>query len=98
ELELFKSFNLTADYFYEHRKNILMPRADIPTTMGLSSIVSANIGEALGKGIDLSLDYSHSFMSGLWIQSMGNFTYATSEYKVFEEPDYNEPWLSKVGN
>src|SRR5699024_1442710 len=44
ELELFKSFNLTADYFYEHRKNILMPRADIPTTMGLSSIVSANIG------------------------------------------------------
>jgi hypothetical protein len=36
--------------------NILQDRASIPTTMGLESGISANIGKAESKGIDISLD------------------------------------------
>ena len=97
EIGLFNKLQIIADFFKEHRQNILMPRADIPTTMGLSADISANLGEATGQGVDISADYSHSFMNGLWIQGLFNFTYATSKYKVYEEPAYDEPWLTHVG-
>jgi TonB-linked SusC/RagA family outer membrane protein len=90
-------FNLTVDVYREHRKNILMNRAFIPSTMGLNAPVQANVGEAEGKGIDLQLDYNKSFMNGLWLQLRGNFTYAASKLLVNEEPIYPTSWSSKVG-
>src|SRR5690606_20565320 len=75
ELGLFKKVNIQADFFKEKRTNILMNRADIPSTMGLTADVRANVGEAAGRGMDLSVDYSHSFTNGVWLQARGNFTY-----------------------
>lgn len=97
ELELLKQLSITAEVFHEKRTNILMKRSFIPTSMGLSADIRANVGEAKGKGVDLSLDYNHVFNKNLWLQGRGNFTYATSEYLVYEEPDYKEKYLSKVG-
>lgn len=88
---------LQADFFRETRKNIFMGRADIPATMGLSAGVYANLGEAKAEGIDLSLNFNKSFYNGLWISGMANFTYATSEFTVYEEPFYEYPWLYSVG-
>ena len=93
EIDLFRDYSLQVDFFKEHRSGILMTRTATPATMGLSAQPKANIGEAEGKGIDLSLNYNHSFSSGLWLQSMGNFTYAASKYLKFEEPFFDEaPW------
>lgn len=98
ELGLINNFNIQADFYSEIRKNILMDRADIPTTMGLTAPVRANVGEASGKGMDVSLDYSKNFMNGLWLQMRGNFTYADNKYRVYEEPVYEkEWWKSRVG-
>ncbi len=98
ELGLFKKLDITAEYFHEYRKNIFMARNDIPATMGLAAKIYANIGEAISKGTDIQINYNHAFSNGLWIQGIGNFTYATSEYKVYEEPLYrNEPWKSRIG-
>src|SRR5690606_29585086 len=90
--------NIIAEYFREHRTNILQSRASTPASMGLWATPAANIGEAKGKGIDFSLDYNQSFLNGSWIQARANFTYATSAYEIFEEYDYtNEWWKSRVG-
>ncbi len=97
DLGLFNDFTLTAEYFSQVRDNILMTRNYIPLTMGLSAPQMANVGAATGKGIDLSSEYTKSFYNGLWISGMANFTYATSKYKVIEEPVYNEAYRSKVG-
>lgn len=98
ELGLFNKLEIQAEYFNEYRSNILMTRADIPKTMGLSSEVRANVGEASGKGVDISADYSQSISNDFWIQARGNFTYATNQYEVYEEPEYDEPWRSRVGH
>lgn len=98
ELSLFGKANIIAEYFTEQRDNILMSRASIPNTMGLSSDTKSNIGEASGRGIDVSLDMQHSWNKDLWLSVRGNFTYATSKYKVYEEPQYAEPWKYRVGN
>jgi len=98
ELNLLKSIEFQLDWFYEKRTNILQERLDIPVTMGLQQKLYANIGEASGKGVDMSLDVNKSFSKDIWVVVRGNFTYATSRYDVYEEPDYTDsPWRSRVG-
>lgn len=98
EVGLFEKLNIQMDVFKENRDNILMDRADIPSTMGLTAPSRANIGKASGKGIEISSDYSYFFSNSFWIQLRGNFTYATNKYEVYEEPHYEkEWWKSRVG-
>lgn len=100
ELSLFNKLDIQADLFYEKRNSILMTRSYIPSTMGLTADVRANVGAASGKGIDISADYQHSINKDTWITGRANFTYATSKYERIEEPDYigaGTPWRSQVG-
>ncbi|MDD4590679.1 MAG: TonB-dependent receptor, partial [Parabacteroides sp.] len=98
EIGFFNRMDIQIDYYTEHRTNILMARADIPTTMGLQSTPQTNVGEAKGSGIDFSADYQHSISKDFWITGRANFTYATAKYEVYEEVDNSlTPWLSKIG-
>jgi len=98
EVGILNKFNLLIDYFTEKRTNILMDRVDIPSTMGLTAPVRANVGQVKGNGLEFSLDYSDHFSNGMWIQARGNFTYATNKISVYEEPTYEkEWWKSRVG-
>ncbi|MDP4209250.1 MAG: TonB-dependent receptor [Bacteroidota bacterium] len=97
ELMLFNSLSLTAEVYKYHRYNILQSRSSIPSTEGLEAAISANIGAADSKGIDLSADYKKEFNRDVWISGRANFTYATSKYTQYEEPQYPEPWRHVVG-
>ncbi len=97
DIGLFNKGKLTLEYFNEYRKNILMTRAAIPSTMGLQASVRANIGEASAKGFELQSDFQHSWNEHLWISGRANFTFASSEFKVYEEPEYQENYRSRVG-
>lgn len=98
ELGLFNTMELQVDIFRDDRSKILMERADLPGTLGLEADPQANVGEARSQGIDLSLDYNQSFNKDFWMSGRLNFTYAHSEYKVYEEPDYTDtPWRSRIG-
>jgi TonB-linked SusC/RagA family outer membrane protein len=98
ELNLYNSLELQVDVFTEKRSNILQTRASIPTTMGLQATPKANIGKASGKGVEVSLDYNKTFSPDLWLLLRGNFTYASSKYDLYEEPEYADaPWRSHKG-
>ena len=98
ELTLFNNLEIQGDYFKEHRTNILQERAYITATMGLQAVPQSNIGEVSGEGVEFSVNYSQSFKNGLWASFMGNFTYATAKYLVYEEPSYKDtPWLRHEG-
>lgn len=98
EVGLLGKINIIAEYFDEYRRNILMTRSYIPNTMGLSADVRANTGEASASGTDISVDYQQTWPNRTWLSVRGNFTYATSQYEVYEEPEYDEPWRCHVGN
>ena len=97
ELGLFDQLSVIAEYFTEKRDNILMTRSSIPNTMGLTATPRANVGEASGKGVDIMLEYQKSWNKDFWTSARANFTYATSRFDVYEEPEYKEPWRSRVG-
>lgn len=97
EVGLFNKLNIIAEYYTQNRNNILMTRASIPVTMGFSAPIRANVGKATGKGTDISLDYTETLTNGLWLSARGNFTYAVSKFKVYEEPQYAESYRSRIG-
>ena len=68
EMSLWNCIRIEADYFREKRTNILMERASIPSSMGLSAAVRANVGKARSHGVDASLDVNKAFASGWWVQ------------------------------
>ena len=98
ELGLWGDLDLQVDFYKEHRNNILMERSYIPANLGLQAPIRANVGAAQGQGVDVSLNYNHSFNKDFWVTTLANFTYATSKFTTYEEPAYpGMPWRSRVG-
>lgn len=99
EIGLLDKLDFIGEYFVEERYNILMSRASIPATMGLQgSTPKANVGRAATNAVDLSLDYGDYFTKDLMVSIRGNFTYAKNKFRAYEEPEYDYPWLYRVGN
>lgn len=92
ELSLFKELDIIAEVYKQHRYNILMDRAAIPTTMGLESSISANVGSVDSKGLDINVTYNKQLNQDLWTSILGNFTYATNKFDHYEEPQWDEPY------
>jgi hypothetical protein len=88
DLSLYKALTLTVDAYKNERSQILMARSYIPTTMGLQAGVSANVGKAESKGVDLMLNYDKTINKNVWLQARANLTYATSKILVYDEPTY----------
>ena len=97
ELGLLKRLDIIAEYFTEYRTDIFMTRADVPETMGLQAGISANIGSAAAKGVDIQADYKKVWNKDFWTSARGNFTYSTSKYLVYEEPTYPEAYRQHAG-
>jgi TonB-linked SusC/RagA family outer membrane protein len=97
ELGLWDKLNFVAEYFTEYRSNIVMAREYIPTTMGLTAAVKANVGEASSRGVDMTMDYQQSWNRNFWTSARANFTFARSRYEVYEEAEYPERWRTHVG-
>ncbi|MCA5005188.1 SusC/RagA family TonB-linked outer membrane protein [Sphingobacterium bovistauri] len=84
---------LNLDVFQETRKNILMPRIDMPITMGVPVTQYANIGEAYNRGLDATVIVNHRFTPDWSIRVNGNFTFATGKYTKYEQIDYGLDYL-----
>ena len=99
DMTVMNALDITFDAYKQNRYNILQQRSEIGSTMGLMAIPSANTGEAMSKGIDLTLTYNTSLGMDSWVNLRGNFTYATSEVLKRDEVDYPDElsYLSRVG-
>lgn len=99
DLAFHNGINIVVDAYRAVRSNILMQRSTIPSTMGLEAGVQANVGEASSRGVDVALSYSKNFKNDMWLQARANMTYATSKFRINEEPKYPDElkYLSKIG-
>jgi len=100
EIGIIDRIEIQADYFTETRTNILMDRAQIPSSMGLQAPTRANVGKASSNGFEVTLDYNQDFSNDLFIGARANFSFADSKYDLYEELDYVNaglPWRSRIG-
>jgi TonB-linked SusC/RagA family outer membrane protein len=99
DLQLFNSLDFIAELYKQHRTNILQDRSYVGSTMGLTATPQSNYGEAESRGVDLSLTYNKSFVSGFYTMLRSNFTYATNEYLKYDEVQYpeDEYYRTRIG-
>ncbi|MFD2967220.1 SusC/RagA family TonB-linked outer membrane protein [Sphingobacterium bambusae] len=98
DLGLFNGkFTFTGDIFRQIRRDIVQDRAALPSSMGLAATVLANLGKYKSQGFDAELTYMQSVNQNLWFQGRGTFTFAKGEYLYYEEPNYEYPYLTRIG-
>ncbi len=87
ELGLWSQFELQFDLFKEHRTNIFMQRATIPSQIGFINNPYANYGEVDNRGFDASITYNKQINKDWAISLRGNVTYAKNEVLERDEPE-----------
>lgn len=97
EMTLFRHWNITADYFYEKRSNILMQRKTWPSQLGYSATPWSNVGKVDNWGWEFSTNYHHSINKDLSMDFRGNFTYVENKYVYRDEPYTPYPWKRETG-
>ncbi|MEH6304085.1 TonB-dependent receptor [Olivibacter sp. CPCC 100613] len=98
DLALFNGkIGFTGDFFRQNRSNVVQERAALPSSMGLSAPVLANLGKYRSEGFDAELNYMHSVNQYLWFQGRGTFTFTKGKYIYYEEPNYEYAYLSRIG-
>ncbi|MCD2425797.1 TonB-dependent receptor [Niabella pedocola] len=87
EIGLFKKINITADYFADNRKNILVQRGTVPSITGYDinkTQIFANLGEGRNTGFDGNIEYNDQ-VGKVGLRVFGNLTYAVNKIKFQDE-------------
>ena len=87
ELGLFDAINLSADVFWEKRRDIFMQRKTIPELAGYNKNPYANFGKVDNKGVELTLEVNKQINKDWQISAMGNFTFAQNKYVEYDESE-----------
>ena len=87
EINLLKKLSITADYFMDHRKNILVQRQTVASLAGYGSSpqIYANLGEGRNSGVDGNIEYNDQ-IGKVGIRLYGNITYAANKIVFQDEP------------
>ena len=98
DMELFNSLNITADYFYDQRYDILLKREAWPESLGYYTAKPwANKGKVDNWGFEFSSTFNRRLAKDLVMELRGNFTYTQNKYVDVDDPIYRYPWQSSTG-
>lgn len=86
-------FGLTFDWYQRKTFDMLSPGQTVPSSIGASA-PKRNFGELTTNGVEVAIDYNHTFSNGLRLTLSGQFT----DYKttVSKYPSANDPLNSST--
>lgn len=97
DASLFNKLDLTFDYFFERRTDILADRnASVPSIIG-AGLPAENIGKVNNQGFELSLDYNNHIGELAYTLGTSAF-YAHNKIKYMNEVPRAEDYLYRTGN
>ena len=89
---------ITADIFFENRKDILIKRQTIPVFSGLASNILpvVNMGKVSNKGYEIDVKWSDNVDAfNYWIDA--NLTYSKNKRVEMDEVEPNEEYMKRTG-
>ena len=89
--------DITADYFYNRREDILIQRVTIPTATGFRVNPWQNFGVTTNEGFDASITVKHNIGKDWVLSARGNVTYAVNKIVEKDEIPQAYPWLAQTG-
>ncbi len=97
DLSLFNGkIDLQADYFNNHRSNILLQRRTVSAVAGFNEAPWQNFGQVGNKGVDGSLNIKHT-VGQVDLALRGNFTFARNKILEYDEIPQLYPWMAVTG-
>ena len=97
EIKMLKGrLGLVADYFYEHRSDILTTRGTVPGISGINLPV-VNIGVVDNHGYEIELKWQDK-INGFGYAISPNMSFARNKIIYMDEVHRNEPYLMRTGN
>lgn len=96
DIGIANTVSITVDVFKDQRKDILIQRQSISSIGGFGeSLIFANMGEMVNKGVDGSVEYLAKFGKNTSLRLFGNVTYARNNILFADNPkflyDYQQP-------
>lgn len=88
--------SISADYFVENRKDILVEPDYLPSILGMTLPV-VNVGKAKNEGIELQLKWNDNLNKEFRYWANFNLSYATNKIVYMNEVAQDEPWMYKTG-
>ncbi|WP_428331538.1 SusC/RagA family TonB-linked outer membrane protein [Mucilaginibacter sp.] len=88
---------ITFDLFQEHRTNILLPRAAVPSFVGLTNNPYGNLGIVDNRGFDASLQDNMN-IGKVALTVRANVTYSKNKVIENDQPTPPYPWMNQRGN
>lgn len=89
------SLNLTADYFYKYRYDILTTRQGVSTVIG-AVLPPVNLGIVENRGYEISLTYKNHIKAFNYSVN-GNVSFAKNKIIFRDEANPAYPWLATTG-
>lgn len=89
---------ITADYFTENRKDILISRSTIPVLTGLGNNILpvVNMGKVDNQGFEVDINWNQKIgLVRYWINP--NVSYARNEIVFMDEVEPNEAYMRRTG-
>lgn len=88
--------SISADYFVENRKDILVEPDYLPSILGMTLPV-VNVGKAKNEGVELQLKWNDNLNKEFRYWANFNLSYATNKIVYMNEVAQDEPWMYKTG-
>ncbi len=86
EMTLFNDLSVQFDYFSDQRSGIFIERQSTPPIVGLNKQQWVNLGKMENKGVDMGLQYEHTF-GDLYVSARGNYTFNRNKKLYDDLPD-----------
>jgi TonB-linked SusC/RagA family outer membrane protein len=84
------------DLYKEHRDNIFLRRAAVPTYIGIVTLPYGNLGVVDNRGFEITADLTRKFGDFLF-QFKGNFSFNKNKIIEDDTPDKPYSWLNSRG-
>jgi TonB-linked SusC/RagA family outer membrane protein len=100
ELGLFTDLNISFDYFFEKRTDILISRGTVPALQGvpLGNIPKVNLGVVDNQGYEIEVSYNKRLSKNFSFMVKGNLGYNHNVIKFYDEPISDETYAYRYRN
>lgn len=89
--------DLSADYFYNRRSNILLQRETVSQVSGFRVLPFQNYGITVNRGIDGNITLKQN-IGEVHLSAVGNFTYAKNKIVEKDEVEPRYPYMQYTGH
>ena len=88
EVGLFNELNVSFDYFFEKRTDILISRGTVPALQGvpLGNIPKVNMGIVNNRGYEIEVSYNKALSKNFSFMVKGNLGFNHNVVKFYDEP------------